>query len=220
MKNLFTIITAMLIGVTAVSAQTEDQDPKAKKYLDALSAKSKKYTTLTAEFESRIFKEGEIDIKQSGKIQIQDQKYRLTLNGDNTVIFDGKAIYAITDCECTISDAPEPGEYDIDPTKIFTIYEDKFKYQLREEKKMDGRNVAVIYLYPMDAKKAPFHTIVLTVDKDKMEPYIIEVKSREGNNYTYKISKYTPNLEIAASKFKFSRALFPCVEEVVDMRDE
>lgn len=201
-------------------AAQSDQDPTAKKYLDALSAKSKNYKTIEVDFESRIVNSAEgINISQEGNIKIKDKKYRLKLD-DTDIIADGTAMYTVSDCECYINDMPDGGQLGVDPSNIFTIYDSDFKYKMVKETTIDGKDVAIIEMFPKNPKEAQFISITLTIDKKKMEPYKIVVKGREGNSYTYKIKKFSPNKEFSDSVFKFSRSAFPCVEECTDLREE
>lgn len=209
-----TLIFSLLLGATSVFAQ---QDPAAKVYLDKLSAKGKTYKTISAKFESQVLNESEgIDVKNTGSILIKDKKYRLFVGG-NTIIFDGNAMYTISDdCDCYINDAPEAGEYGIDPSNLFNIYNSDFKYSLDKE----SDEFVVISLFPKNPDDAPFHTIIMTIDKKKMELSKIVVRGRENNSYIYKILEFTPNVPVSENKLKFLKSEFPCVEECLDMRDE
>jgi outer membrane lipoprotein carrier protein len=81
----------------------------------------------------------------------------------------------------------------------------------------DGVAVQVVKLFPLDAGKKPFHTVVLTVDKNKTEPRSIQVLYKDGNIVTYTLTRFVPNTELADALFTFDKAKYPGVE-VNDMR--
>ena len=133
---------------------------------------------------------------------------------DNTVINDGKAIYTYSkkSNEVTISD-PADMDKELDPTKLFTIYEQGFKSQFVEEKKeADGTLVQVIKLFPLEPGKKPYHTVIMTIDKAKVEPKVVKVLYKDGNEVTYTLKKFTPNVDLFESVFVFDKSKYPGVE--------
>ena len=84
------IIAFMAVGSLTVNAQ--DQDPKAKKILDELSAKTKAYTTIKAEFSWVVEKKDKSKESQSGKIQTKGAKYKLEIPG-HEIYCDGKTVW-------------------------------------------------------------------------------------------------------------------------------
>jgi outer membrane lipoprotein-sorting protein len=75
----------------------------------------------------------------------------------------------------------------------------------------------VVKLFPTDAGKKPYHTVVLTVDKAKNEPKSVQVLYKDGNIVTYTLKKFTANAALADALFTFDKAKYPGVE-VNDMR--
>ncbi len=198
--------------------QAQD-DPKSKAIVDKLIAKSRAYTSFEADFTSTLVNTAsKLNVKQEGNVKVKGKLFRLTLT-DNTVINDGKAIYTYSkkSNEVTISD-PADMDKELDPSKLFSIYEQGFKSLFVEEKKdADGTVVQVIKLFPLEPGKKPYHTVIITVDKAKVEARVVKVLYKDGNEVTYTLKKFTPNVDLYDSVFVFDKAKFPGVE-VNDVR--
>lgn len=196
-------------------------DPKAKKILDEVSAKTKTYTSIIAEFSVKVEnkKEGSSDTQQ-GKITIKGSKYKLEIS-NQTVICDGKTSWTV------LKDASEVQVNSIDakqkdgaitPNNIFTIYETGFKYEFaKEEVLKSGAVIQHIKLFPIDPKKRNFHTALLSIDKKKKQITSLKILGKDGNDITYTIKSFTPNTEIQDAVFSFNAKSFPGYE-VIDLR--
>ena len=215
MKHL--TLSALLV-LSALSTQAQD-DPKSRAIIDKMIAKNKTYTSFEADFTSRMQdKAAKLDLNQTGNVKVKGKKFRLVLD-DHTVINDGAAIwtYSKESNEVTISDPSELGQ-DLDPSNLLTMYEKGFKSQFVEEKAdPSGVTVQVIKLFPLEPAKKAYHTVVLTLDKTKLEPRVVQVLYKEGNEVTYTLKKFTPNVELTDATFTFDKSKYPGVE-VNDMR--
>ncbi len=217
MNKFLSLITATaLCATTSVHAQ---DDPKSKAVVDALIAKSKSWTSFEVDFVSVLVNNAsKLNVKQEGNVRVKGKLFNLALT-DNTVINDGKAIYTYSkkSNEVTISD-PADMDKELDPTKLFTIYEQGFKSQFVEEKKAaDGSVEQVVKLFPLEPAKKPYHTVIMTVDKAKVQPKVVKVLYKDGNEVTYTLKKFTPNVDLYESVFVFDKSKYPGVE-VNDVR--
>ncbi len=215
MKKLITL-TIIALGFNVAFAQ---QDPKAKGILDKLSAKAKTFKTISATFEYELNNEtAGINETQNGSLISKGEKYNLNIAGQN-VISDGKTKWTyIEDAGEVQIDVASTGEEEaLNPSKILTIYEDGFKYKFEKEVKIDGKTLQVIKLFPEKADEKPFHSALLYVDKVKNEVTKIELKGKDGSDYTYTIKSFEINKDIPDSKFTFNTAKHPEVE-VIDLR--
>ena len=217
MKTLSALAVAFTL-LCAPTAHSQD-DPKSKTIVDALIAKSKTWTSFEADFTSVLVNSAsKLNVKQEGNVRVKGKLFNLALT-DNTVINDGKAIYTYSkkSNEVTITD-PADMDKELDPTKLFTIYEQGFKSQFVEEKKAaDGTVEQVIKLFPLEPGKKPYHTVIMTIDKAKVQPRVVKVLYKDGNEVTYTLKKFTPNVDLYESVFVFDKAKYPGVE-VNDMR--
>ena len=212
MKRLLSLI-AVLATLTTQLLHAQD-DPKSKAVVDKLISKSKGWTSFEADFSSALVnKASKLDVKQDGNVRVKGKLFNLTLT-DNTVINDGKAIYTYSkkSNEVTISD-PADMDKELDPTKLFTVYEQGFKSQFIEEKKeADGTVVQVIKLFPLEPGKKPYNTGIMTIDKAKVEPKVVKVLYKDGNEVTYTLKKFTPNVDLYESVFTFDKSKYPGAE--------
>lgn len=213
MKNLLSLFTAFLLLATSTAVHAQD-DPKSKAVIDKLIAKSKAWTSFEVDFVSVLVNNAsKLNVKQEGNVRVKGKLFHLALT-DNTVINDGKAIYTYSkkSNEVTISD-PADMDKELDPTKLFTIYEQGFKSQFVEEKKAaDGSMEQVIKLFPLEPGKKPYHTVIMTIDKAKVEPKVVKVLYKDGNEVTYTLKKFTPNVDLYESVFTFDKSKYPGVE--------
>lgn len=215
MKNKLTLLlSAIVLTIANVSAQD------AKAILDELSQKAADYTSMEASFTyTMLNKADDINEKQNGKIITSGDKYNLEIAGQQ-IISDGETVWTvIVDAEeVQISNVPDEEEEEmeeyISPNKILTLWENGFKYKYESEKDLNGTTVHVINLYPEDPSEKSFHTIKLFIDKTKMELVKIQIKGKDGTDYTYLINSFQVNQTFPDSKFKFSNPKF----DVIDLR--
>lgn len=220
MKNLTLSVIAIALGFFA-QAQNQDQvpkDPEAKKILDQLSAKTKSYSTISAKFDFNLINESEgLNETQSGNITLKGDKYIVDI-GEQQVISNGTVVrtYLKDAQEVQISEVDEDDEESmLNPKTIFTMYEKGFKYVKDEDKSIGGVAVNVIRMYPLKPGEKPFHTVILNVDKNKMQIQSIEIKSKDGNIFTYTIKDFVGNKDFPDSKFEFKT---PAGVEEIDLR--
>ena len=193
-----TIIALLAIGF--LTAKAQDQDPKAKKILDELSAKTKAYSTIKAEFSWIIEKKDKTKDTQSGKIQTKGAKYKLEIPG-HEIYCDGKTVWDyIKDAnEVQIKDMEVGGDDVVNPSTIFTIYEKGFKYKFVSE----DATTQIIELYPMNPDKKKFFTIKLFIDRTKKQITSVKMMMKDGSTQTYTIKTFTGDAVIPDTDFTF-----------------
>lgn len=214
MKKTFLLLASLLFVLHSFG----QDDPKSKAIVDQLIAKNKTYKSFDADFTSRLVNTAsKLDLKQEGNIKVKDRKFRLTLL-DNIVINDGTALYTYSkkSNEVTISD-PKDMDETLDPANLFNVYEKGFKSEYVGASTEDGVAVETIKLFPLDPSKKAYHTVILTVDKNKMEPRKVVMKYKDGNEVTYVLKNFKANAEMVDALFAFDKSKYPGVE-VNDMR--
>ena len=195
------------------------QDPEAKKILDRVSQKTKAYSTIQADFELNIEnKQIKKTTKTTGLIKIKGDKYYME-SMDTKVYFDGKTMwnYLVDDKEVTIT-TPDTSEMDFteNPVKIFTFYNNDFKYVLVGESRFDIGWTYEIDLFPKDLKQ-PYSRFKLFIRKDNDDIYMISAVGKDGITYTAYLKNLKYNEEIPDSQFTFDPAKHKKVE-IEDMR--
>lgn len=217
MKQLF----ALFFTLFALVSNAQDQDPKAKAILDDLSKTTKSYKTITADYTLTMFNKDKKQVeKQSGKVLIKGQKFKLEIPG-NTIVCDGKTLwnYSKDAKEVTIKNFEADNEDQLNPSKIFTMYETGYKFKYNKEEKVGTATYQVIDLYPaVKPEKKKFHTIQLYVDKVKKQVGQLKLMMKDGGTQVYEIKSMKPNVEMADNVFVFdTKGLKP--DQINDERD-
>jgi outer membrane lipoprotein carrier protein len=157
------LVNCLLLTVNCIAqAPAAEQDPKAKVILDEVSKINKAYKTITAEYELvSLNKEKKPINKETGKIQVKGNKFKLEIPG-NTIVCDGKTVWTHNKDaqEVTIKNFEPNNEEGLNPTNIFTMYEKGYKYKYDKEEKIGAATYHIIDLYPtIKPEKKKFHTI-------------------------------------------------------------
>jgi outer membrane lipoprotein-sorting protein len=187
--------------------------------LSQLSEKAKNYGTINASYTSTLTDlKNDFSEEVSGTILIDNDKFNLDL-GDYVIVSDGVTVwtYDTSANECYIDDVEILIEEGMDPSKIFTIWEDDFKSEQKGAVELEGVACTQINLYPIGADEKPYHTIQLFVDEAKMEIIKVLVKGREGNDTEYIITSFETGVSVPDGSFKFEESKYPGVE-VIDNR--
>jgi len=188
------------------------QDQKAKNILATLSDKTKSYTSIEAKF-TNTFSSTVTDINesQSGTLYLKDDAYRLEMEAQ-TIICDGETnwIYLADDEEVNITEIDDE-ENDLIPSKIFTIYENGYKYKYVKD---DGKNYH-IDLFPEES--GPFTKVELFINKSKMQISSFTMIDKQGSYFKYVIDSFVTNKEMKNDFFVFKTSDYPNVD-VIDLR--
>jgi outer membrane lipoprotein-sorting protein len=214
MKSSVLLIFLLTISLSVVAQDAE----KAKSILDQVSAKTKKYQTITAEFTFSMENLQEnISETHQGKILLKGNKYKVSLMGADSY-FDGTSIYThMIDAEEVNISVPDPGDDEtLNPADIFTIYESGFYFHFVGEKEEDGKTVYEIDLLPENRDK-PFSRIKLKILKDDLSLYSLKQVGKDGNHFTIQLKTMITNEPMGDALFVFDQATHPNVD-VIDMR--
>ena len=218
MKIIYSFLAIFTVLTASTSAQTNN-DPDAKKILDAVSTKFKSYKAVQASFTYKVENaDGKTISSKKGAVYMKGTKYRVSFVGQE-IFCDGNIVwtYDKSSNEVTITKLDNNSNTTITPQKLFTNFYDKdFLYKLNGEKKISGKTVQEIEMTPNDKTKA-FHKVYLTVDKNAKTIYSTKVLEKAGNRYTYTVTTLKGNANIPDSKFVFNKSDYPGVEEV-DLR--
>lgn len=214
MKYILSITLLSLFYISSFAQNAE----KAKEILDKVSAKTKSYSTISADFTFSMENlQEEISETNEGKIIIKGDKYKVSLMGVNTY-FDGSAIYThlIEAEEVNITEPDPEDEETLNPATIFTIYEKGFKYKYVGDGSENGKEFYEIDLYPENRDK-PYSRIKLRILKDDLTLYTLRQVGKDGNIYTVVVESMKTDLPFDDNTFIFDSNANPDVD-VIDMR--
>ncbi|MBL4702902.1 MAG: outer membrane lipoprotein carrier protein LolA [Flavobacteriales bacterium] len=198
--KLFTIAIALLLTTGSVFAQ--DSEEKAKKILDGLSKEMKSYKSIYIEFKSSIKGEG-TNKSSEGKAWIKGDKYYYE-DKESKTWNDTEYVWnlEIGDDVCYKSEADD--EVGVNPSKLLRIWEDGFKYNYYDD--ASTSTIHAIKLFPKDPKSSKYHTVIIKVNKATNKISSMTVKTKDGITLHYSITKFSPNIDVNDSKFKFDKA--------------
>ena len=208
MTKLFTTLL-IAFGTTLFA-----QEQVAKDVLDRLSSTTKSYKNMTVDFDF-IFenKNQNINEKQKGILVLQEEMFRLEME-DQIIINDGESqwIYLADMNEVQIMEH-DPEEQIMSPNKLFTIYEEGYKYNYVGAEAEKGKRLQIIDLFPEES--GAFMKITLAVDAAKNQSHKITMHDKNGGTYAYLVTNFKSNTAIAP--FIFKTVDYPGVE-AIDLR--
>lgn len=215
MKKIL-LLSILFLGSFVIYAQ---QDPEAKKILDKLSEKTKSHKSISTDFKVTFINiKDNIQNSSEGSIIIKGDKYRLRFM-ETEAFYDGKILWNFIPevNEVNITE-PEPNDEDIfnNPKRLFTIYENDYKYQLISNIEENGKNYTLMDLYPIDLDEE-FSRIRLHVNVDEYYLSSATIFGKDGSHYTITLKNYKTNLNFDDNYFIFDTKNFPNIE-IIDMR--
>lgn len=215
MKKII-LLTIFLLGYTVIIAQ---QDIEAKKILDQLSEKTKSHKIINTDFKVS-YKNIKDNIQNSseGTITVKGDKYRMKFM-DSELFYDGKTLWSyLPDVNEVNITEPEPDDEDIfnNPRRLFTIYENDYKYQLIDNISENGKDYALIDLFPIDLEEE-YSRIRLQININEYFLSSATIFGKDGSHYTITINNYKTNSNLDDSYFIFDENKYPDVE-IIDMR--
>jgi outer membrane lipoprotein carrier protein len=151
-----------------------------------------------------------------GKLSVKDEKYRISLP-EQEVINNGVTVWTyLPEAKEVNIDNYDKNSGDINPLKIYEIYQKDFKYLYIQERTEDGVLCEEVDLVP-EKKDAQYFKIKLMIKKKEKLIHSLTMFDKGGNRYKYTITKFVPNATIADSYFAFDAKKYPGVE-VIDLR--
>ena len=216
MKKTIVLLFAFLTLTNFAQAQT---DAKAKAILAAVSKKYRTFDVVKADFSFVLDnQQAKLKEQQEGTLLVKAKanKYKVSMD-DQVLISDGKSqwTYLKADKEVQVTEVDNSNEA-LNPARIFTMYENGYKYLYTGDSKIGGRVYQMIDLSPLDTKKS-FFKIRLSIDKVAKQIANVLIFDKNGNKYTYKVKSFAGQTNIPESTFVFDTKKYPGVE-VVDLR--
>lgn len=214
MKRLLVIALAFFLGSIAYA-----QDPKAKDILDDLSAKTKSYSSITADFTINLDnRKDKVKDTQQGKLILKGSMFKIVMKASD-IYSNGRVkwTYLKESNEVNVQNV-NPNDPNVmnNPSKLFNAYLTDFKYTYKGLKKDGGVQTHQIDLYPKDLKAA-YSMVRLFIDTNTNLPKSVIYSGKDGVSYTIKFNKITANQPVSNSEFVFNEKAHPGVE-VIDMR--
>lgn len=211
-KTFLAVILLVLVKVTFAQ-----YDPKALEILEAMGEKYKSIPTYEANFAYALTNDVE-NIKEEfrGKLTVKGDKYRISLP-EQEVINNGVTVWTyLPEVKEVNIDNYDKNSGDINPLKIYEIYQKDFKYLYIQDKAESGVMCEEVDLVP-ENKDAQYFKIKLLIKKRDKVIQSLTMFDKGGNRYKYTITKFVANGNIPDSYFSFDAKKHPGVE-IIDLR--
>ncbi len=210
MKKIYILLLAAL-SITEFSF-AGDNDPNAKKVLDAVSEKFKTFKGITATFSLKsITSKGKDNGTQSGNISIKGQKYLLK-QGKTEIISDGTKIYNYDGNKTITISTVEEGGQTLSPQNLLSNFYDKdFSYKLISS----SGSFHEIELIPNDKKKN-FQKVNVFIDKNKVMITKAIILDKSNNKIQFSLTNLNTNANLPDNIFIYNRSKYPKDAEVLD----
>ncbi len=219
MNKLYIVLLTVIFGLNLQAQAPKgmgNNDPAAKKVLDAVSNKFKSFKAVQAKFSLKIENaSGKKLGNKSGTVYMKGTKYRISIPGQD-IFSDGSNVwtYDKSSNEVTINKI-DPSANSITPQKLFTNFYDKdFLYKLNANVIQKGKTLQEIELTPIDKTK-PFFKVLLYINSSAITT--TKVFEKTGNRYTYSVNNMVTNGKVDDALFIFDQKKYPGIE-VVDLR--
>ncbi|MCF8363124.1 MAG: outer membrane lipoprotein carrier protein LolA [Prolixibacteraceae bacterium] len=210
MRSLLLIIFITVQAFPLFSQDTED----AKKILDKVSEKTRSYKSITTDFDF-IMENKEVDLREvnSGQIIVQNEQYKLNLNGIE-IYNNGKNqwTYMPDAEEVNISEAVTDENDYMNPANIFTMYENGFSYKMIDESPSGNHRIELI---PDEVNE--YSKITLEIEKDSYQIDKAVMIGTDGNTYIVDLKNWDVSKNYPETTFKFNTEEHPSIN-VIDLR--
>jgi outer membrane lipoprotein-sorting protein len=218
MKQILSVILLVIAPVFTAQAQAPkgmgNNDPEAKKILNAVSAKFKTFKSVQSNFSLKIENAANKLLgNKSGMVYMKGTKYRIKIAGQD-IFCDGSNVWTVDPSakEITLTKL-DPSNSTITPQKLFTdFYNKDFLYKLNS----DTKGIQEIELTPIDKSKL-FHKVILLINKATQTITTAKVFEKAGNRSTISVSSMNATGNIADAMFIFNQKNYPGME-LVDLR--
>lgn len=152
-----------------------------------------------------------------GTLKTRDKRFVLTTQFA-TMNFDGATLYIYQPDvnEITISSPAESEVQDMDPTQIMSNYNEGFQIPKPEYQTENGKEIAIISLYPED-KGEDYFKLSLKVDTQTNRPLQICTHGKNGMTNTIDILKIETNKNFSEKELIFDLKKYPKAQ-IIDIR--
>ena len=209
MKKFYACLLSLLILSVITHAQN---DPAAKKVLDAVGTKVKAAKAITATCNLGSFtSKGKANGIQSLSLQMKGEKYFLK-QGKTEIICDGINVYRFDGDKTITKSSVDESSQTLSPQKLLAgAYDKDFSYRLVSS----AGSFYEIEMKPKDNRKN-FQKVNLFIDKAKNTFSKARILDKSNNITELKITNLNLNATVPDSKLIFNKSKYPKDTEILD----
>ena len=212
-KGTYLIILLFNFLTLSVFTQVDSDQEKCKNILQKISNSIENNISTKFNFTLEIISE-DFNESQNGYVLIQDGKFYYKTN-EREVISDGVNVwtYIIEDNECYI-DLLEDLDNTINPSEVFSIWEDGFKFKYISNEKLNNDLLHKIKLFPSKPSESNYHTVIMEVNETKKTIKEVSIKTKDGVTIKININSLTANSKILPNQFLWQKSKYVGVDEI------
>ncbi len=187
-------------------------DPNAKKVIDAFGSKVKASKGITASFSLKSFSsKGKANGSKALSLSMRGEKYVLK-QGKTEIICDGKNVYNFDGAKTIIKSAVEESSQTLSPQKLLAgSYDKDFSYKLVNS----NGNFNEIEMVPLDKRKN-FQKVNLFFNKKTSLLAKASIVDKSNNITELGVNNINLNAKLADAIFVFTRSNYPKDAEILD----
>ena len=204
-------IASLLSFCTFFFTQAQN-DPNAKKVIDAFGSKVKASKGITASFSLKSFtSKGKANGNKALSLSMRGEKYVLK-QGKTEIICDGKNVYNFDGAKTITKSAVEESSQTLSPQKLLAgSYDKDFSYKLVNS----NGNFNEIEMVPLDKRKN-FQKVTLFFNKKTSLLSKASIVDKSNNITELGVNNINLNAKLAAAIFVFTRSNYPKDAEILD----
>lgn len=209
MQKLY--IASIFIFCSFLFTQAQN-DPAAKKVIDAFGSKVKASKGITATFSLKSFtSKGKSNGTKALSLSMRGEKYLLK-QGKTEIICDGKYVYNYDGAKTITKSAVEENSQTLSPQKLLAgSYDKDFSYKLINSK----GNFNEIEMIPLDKRKN-FQKVTLFFNKKTSVLARASILDKSNNITELGVSNINLSAKLADALFLFVRSNYPKDAELLD----
>lgn len=209
MQKLY--IASIFIFCSFLFTQAQN-DPAAKKVIDAFGSKVKASKGITATFSLKSFtSKGKSNGTKALSLSMRGEKYLLK-QGKTEIICDGKYVYNYDGAKTITKSAVEENSQTLSPQKLLAgSYDKDFSYKLINSK----GNFNEIEMIPLDKRKN-FQKVTLFFNKKTSVLAKASILDKSNNITELGVSNINLSAKLADALFLFVRSNYPKDAELLD----
>jgi len=214
-KNIFTVTALLLLAAVSFG----QQDAKAKKILDQMSARYRQISAYSIEFTNSLVNEAEgVKKSFSASLTVKGNKHIMKTK-DQVVYNDGKTVWTyLPEINEVTIDQYDPDDDDgFTPSSISEEYKKGYRYLWIGQDSDGGVRCDLVDLIPNDIENNQFFKIRMMISSEDQTLKKWIMYEKLGNQFVYSISKFDGPISVDDSAFKFDFSKHPEVE-VIDLR--
>jgi outer membrane lipoprotein-sorting protein len=208
MRNIYISLFLLASSFTTFA----QNDPAAKKVIDAFGSKVKASNGINAAFSLNSFtSRGRSTGSKALTLRMRGEKYMLQ-QGNTEIICDGKNVYNFDGAKTITKSSVEEGAQTLSPQKLLAgSYDKDFTYKLVSS----TGNTNEIELKPIDNRKN-FQKVNLFFDKTKSILTKARILDKSNNITELKVNSINLNANLSDALFVFNPKKYPKDVEIID----